>query len=49
MSNIIGLCIIVNVERERAAEEVTKEGGNKRFGCGDFGFSALGALEYCLE
>jgi hypothetical protein len=38
----------MNIERERAAEEVTKEGGYKRFGCGDF-FGALGALEYCLE
>ena len=49
MSNIIGLCIIMNVERERATEEVTKEGGYKRFGFGVFGFGALGALEYCLE
>ena len=49
MSNIIGLCIIVDIEWERATKEVTKEGGYKRFGCGVFGFGALGALEYCLE
>lgn len=49
MSNIIGLCIIMNVEWERATEEATKEGGYKRFGCGVIGFGALGALEYCLE
>ena len=39
----------MNVERERAAEEVTKEGGYKRFRCGVFGIGALGALEYCLK
>jgi len=46
MCNIIGLRIIMDVEGERAAEEVTKKGGCKRFRCGGF---VLGALEYCLE
>ena len=46
MRNIIGFCIIMDIEWERAAEEVTKEGGCKRFGSGDF---FLGTLEYCLE
>lgn len=49
MSNIIGLCIIMNVEREGTAQEVTKEGGYKRFRCGVFGDGALGALEYGLK
>lgn len=46
MSNVVGLCIIMDIEGKRAAEKVTKEGRCKRIWCGDFVF---GALEYCLE
>jgi hypothetical protein len=46
VGNIAGLCSIMNVEWEGTAEKVTKEGGCKRFGCGDF---LLGVVKYCVE